>query len=98
VSARSRIDHLFEAGRLVDTIRHGDRVEILVPAGMGREGQEWKKATGRAVMLGPAGWVLNMGGAHGTPGIATDENTVSVNGHRGTLRSMDTVKGNYPLK
>lgn len=33
---------------------------------------------GRAVMLGPAGWVLNMGGRHGTPAIATPSNVVSV--------------------
>jgi hypothetical protein len=24
------------------------------------------------------GWVLNMGGKHGTPGIATEENTVRI--------------------
>ena len=61
------------------TIRHGDRVTILVPAGMGRNGQEFKERTGRAVMHSAnGGWVLNMGGAHGTPGIATEENTVKV--------------------
>lgn len=35
---------------------------------------------GRAVMRGPAGWVLNMGGPYGTPGIACEENTVWVTG------------------
>ena len=39
-----------------------------------------KVRTGRVVMSGPAGWVLNMGGPHGTPGIATPENTVYVSG------------------
>jgi hypothetical protein len=29
--------------------------------------------TGRAVMRGPCGWVLNMGGPHGTPAVATEE-------------------------
>jgi hypothetical protein len=29
-------------------------------------------------MRGPAGWVLNLGGAHGTPGIATPENVVRI--------------------
>jgi hypothetical protein len=63
---------------LVASIKHGDKVTILVPAGIGRDGQEWKEKTGRAVMRGPAGWVLNMGGPHGTPGIATEKNTVAV--------------------
>lgn len=69
---------LFGAPRLVDTIAAGDRVTILVHAGTGRNGPEWKRATGRAVMRGPHGWVLNMGGPHGRPGIASDENTVAV--------------------
>ncbi len=53
-----------------DVIRVGDRVTIV-----NRFGQEH---TGRAVMKGPGGWVLNMGGAHGTPGIATPQNIVKV--------------------
>lgn len=64
--------------KLVDTIRHGDKVTILIPNGIGRDGQEWKAATGTAVMRGPAGWVLNMGGRYGTPGIASDSNTLRV--------------------
>lgn len=64
--------------RLLDTVKVGDRVTILVPNGIGRHGQEWTRKTGRAVMRGPAGWVLNMGGRFGTPGVATDENTVAV--------------------
>lgn len=67
---------------LLDRIRPGSTVTILVPAGIGRNGQEWKKATGRAVMRGHAGWVLNMGGPHGTPMVATDDNVLSV----GTLK------------
>lgn len=35
---------------------------------------------GRVVMRGPAGWVLNLGGKYGTPGIATPENTIYVAG------------------
>lgn len=52
-------------------VRAGDRVTIVDRFGV--------KRTGRAVM--PAqygGWVLNMGGRYGTPGIATDDNTVAV--------------------
>ena len=60
------------AARLVDSIRPGDIVTIISPHG--------QKLTGRAVMpaKGGIGWVLNLGGRHGTPGIATDENTIMV--------------------
>src|SRR5208337_2565750 len=38
-----------------------------------------KERTGRAVMRSShGGWVLNMGGAHGTPGLADDSNITSV--------------------
>jgi hypothetical protein len=59
-------------------VRHGDKVTILVPNGIGRNGQEYKEATGKAVMRGliPGSWVLNMGGPHGTPGVATEKNFV----------------------
>lgn len=60
--------------RLIDLIKPGDRVTIL-----NRFGQ---KLTGRAVMKGSYGWVLNLGGRYGIPGIATDENVVSVKGPR----------------
>lgn len=56
---------------LLGAIRAGDRVTIT-----DRFAQE---RTGHAVMRGPYGWVLNMGGAHGTPAIASDANIVSVN-------------------
>lgn len=55
---------------LAETIRYGDRVTIV-----NRFGQT---STGKAVLHGPAGWVLNMGGKHGTPAIAGAENVVSV--------------------
>lgn len=61
------------------SIRRGDRVTILVPCGLGRDGQEYKPRTGRAVMHSSnGGWVLNMGGRYGTPGIATVENTLQI--------------------
>lgn len=55
---------------ILDTIKVGDRVTILSP-----QGQEH---SGRAVMRGPHGWVLNMGGRYGTPGVATERNIVRV--------------------
>lgn len=60
------------SGRLIDAIRPGSRVTIVDRFG--------KQRTGRAVMRGPYGWVLNMGGAHGTPAIATDDNITAVKG------------------
>ena len=55
---------------LLASIKPGYRVSIVNRFGQVR--------TGRAVMRGPAGWVLNMRGPHGTPEIATAENTVRV--------------------
>jgi len=37
-----------------------------------------QKVSGRAVMKGPCGWVLNMGGKYGRPAIATEDNVVAV--------------------
>lgn len=60
-------------------IKAGDRVTILTPCGLGRNGQEYKPATGRAVMHSShGGWVLNMGGKYGTPGLADESNTIAV--------------------
>jgi hypothetical protein len=67
-----------ETPMTLNDVRHGDRVTILVPNGIGRNGQEWKAKTGRAVMRGaiPGSWVLNMGGRYGVPGVATENNFV----------------------
>ena len=56
-------------------IKSGDRVVIKTPQGQTRKG--------KAVMYNPQynSWVLNMGGAHGTPGIASEKNIVTVNGN-----------------
>ena len=57
--------------RLVDLIRPGDRVTIVDRFGVER--------TGRAVMPSShGGWVLNMGGRYGTPGLADDSNVTRV--------------------
>lgn len=64
------LDSLEADGSVLDTIKAGDRVTIRTPHG--------SILTGKAVMRGPAGWVLNLGGAHGTPGIASAANLVKV--------------------
>lgn len=76
------------ASDLLKTVKAGTRVTILVPngkrivrdpkTGTARIETEWKESSGRAVMRGPAGWVLNMGGQYGTPGIASEDNLVAV--------------------
>lgn len=57
---------------LCDYIRPGDRVTILTPQN--------QNVTGRAVMRNrqQGCWVLNLGGPHGRPGIASEENIVSI--------------------
>ena len=60
---------------MLDHIRVGDKVTILTP--------HHQERSGRAVMRGPHGWVLNMGGRYGTPGIATNYNIVKVKRPKG---------------
>jgi len=57
---------------LCDYIRPGDRVVIITPQN--------QNVTGRAVMRNRAQgcWVLNAGGPHGRPVIASEENIVSI--------------------
>jgi hypothetical protein len=59
-----------DGAKLFHEIKPGDRVTIKTPHG--------QEVGGRAVMKGPHGWVLNLGGPHGRTGIATPENTVKV--------------------
>jgi len=57
---------------ICDYIRPGDRVVILTPQN--------QHVTGRAVMRNrqQGCWVLNAGGPHGRPVIASEENVVSI--------------------
>jgi hypothetical protein len=66
-----------------DDIRPGDRVTFNAYAGRGRNGPEYRPRTGRAVMLGPCGWVLNLGGRHGTPGIVTRDSFIKATRPKG---------------
>ena len=70
-NSKKRVRYFKNPARLVDAIRAGDRVTIV-----NRFGQEH---SGRAVMRSSiGGWVLNMGGPHGTPGLADDSNITRV--------------------
>lgn len=57
---------------IANSIGHGDKVTIIDRFGV--------KHTGKAVMRSsfPDSWVLNMGGAHGTPALASSKNIVKV--------------------
>ena len=64
-----------------ESIRPGDLVTILVPAGKGLHGQQWVARSGRAVICGQRSTgviALNLGGPYGIPGCATPENLVQV--------------------
>lgn len=65
-----RAKELVDGLVLFDSIAFGDRVTIRTPHG--------SEIRGRATLKGPHGWVLNCGGAHGTPRIATTTNIVRV--------------------
>lgn len=59
---------------LFNLIKPGSTVGIITSHG--------SKLSGRVVMRGPAGWVFNAGGPHGTPAIADERNTIYVGGAR----------------
>src|SRR5271157_3434690 len=83
------------ASQLLASIHPGDRVTIMRPTGMGRGGQEWAQASGKAVMRSShGGWVLNMGGKHGTPGLVDETNIVSVRkGKQGSAKTATLIAG-----
>mgnify|MGYP000638318562 CR=1 FL=1 len=51
-----------------EDIRPGDRIQYVDPRGVVR--------IGRVVMRSPSigGWTVNLGGAHGTPGLVDETN------------------------
>lgn len=85
---------------LLNTIKAGDKVTIKVHDGIGRHGIEYRNKTGIAVMRGPYGWVLNMGGRYGTPAVATEDNLVSVRsiGHQHTCGTPDRIEEICPTE
>ena len=46
-----------------------------------------KELKGKAVMLGPIGWVVNMGGRHGMPNVVTERNFIKI--RKGKNRKPD---------
>lgn len=103
-NSQSELKQLREQGGVMSQIRAGDRVTILIPSGSKRDADGrtipdftgGKQQSGRAVMLGPAGWVLNMGGRHGTPAIANEENIVKVNKSKSSSTWYSDLKKKDP--
>ena len=46
-----------------------------------------KELKGKAVMKGPVGWVVNMGGRHGMPSVVTKRNFIKI--RKGKNRKPD---------
>ena len=46
-----------------------------------------KELKGKAVMKGPIGWVVNMGGRHGMPNVVTERNFIKI--RKGKNRKPD---------
>lgn len=61
--------------KLTHPISHGNRVRIVNRFGQQRTGT----VNGLLITRG-SHCVLNMGGRHGTPAVASDENIVAING------------------
>ena len=70
--------------QIIDQIRMGDRVSFTNRMG--------KSQTGKAVMYGPGGWVLNMGGAHGTPAGVKEWEITKVVRPKGSKSTLGTAR------
>lgn len=73
-------------------IKHGDRVTFVDRFG--------KQRTGKAVMRSTfGGWVLNMGGAHGTPQVVSEDMVVKVRrgnpGDAEALKKLEAARKRY---
>lgn len=59
-----------------NSIRPRDRVRFLIPAGIGRNGPEFKEKSGSAVLCYSDRVIVNGGGRHGTPYVVDERNYV----------------------
>ena len=64
-------------------IQIGDSVTMSTPQG--------NLLNGKAVMKGPYGWVINVGGRHGTPRIVHENNFIKM--RKGKNRKPDFLGG-----
>lgn len=76
---------------MIRSIQRGDTVTINLPMRPGDTKPQ--TARGKAVMRSShGGWVLNMGGRHGTPGIADEDNIVAVRKQRSMSEEEESPK------
>lgn len=70
------------AAEMLASIRVGDSVTLRTPQG--------QNSTGKAVMRSSPipGWVLDLGGRYGRPGVVTVDNIVAVRKRRTYERSL----------
>jgi len=68
-------------------MKRGDRVELSTP----QSGNQTRK--GKAVMRGPHGWAVDLGGKHGTPGVATERNLIKWKAHPVVSEARGAGKG-----
>ena len=64
---------------MFNDIMVGDTVYFSIPHS--------KELKGKAVMKGPIGWVVNMGGRHGMPNVVTERNFIKI--RKGKNRKPD---------
>jgi hypothetical protein len=78
-------------GKGYEDIGPGDHVKFNHPLrGSDKVPQQGK---GKVVMKGPAGWVLNTGGKHGTPGIVSADNYVSHRKAKKSVKEDEIIEG-----
>ncbi len=68
---------------MFEDIMVGDSITMSTPQG--------QLLNGKAVMKGPYGWVINVGGRHGTPRVVHENNFVKM--RKGKNRRPDALGG-----
>ena len=68
---------------MFEDIMVGDSITMSTPQG--------QLLNGKAVMKGPYGWVINVGGRHGTPRVVHENNFIKM--RKGKNRKPDFLGG-----
>ena len=66
------------AADLIKAAKVGDKVKILVPNSISRNGVEYAEKWGKVMIKSPGYLALNMGGKFGKPGVANEANIVAL--------------------
>ena len=60
-----------------NNLRPGQRITFFIPNGIGRGGVEWKRKSGKIVLVFSTHVVVNGGGRFGTPYVVNEKNFIS---------------------